>query len=307
MSTNQFVRQGDDGRWQRLGWAAIVFSVLFVLAACEQDEGYVDVTPPAIPNGLYSITADQQIILRWNPNREPDLAGYHILSNGDGGPKYTIIATIDAYDASYYKTGWATDDPGDDYLEYWDTGIRNGEYYWYAVIAFDDSGNESEMSLETVVDVPRPEGNLDLMDDATNPNGSGYDLSSLTNQAQPGSAPSTDVYFVRDGSGVGYLVVDSDRVRIQDYGNVGFDVATYAPTDGWSRVGRSEVIRGHTYILQIFETPDHVGRVNYAKVTVVEEYIGGINVDWGYQIVVGERELKRPGARSADPRKEQLS
>lgn len=305
MSTRQ-TNRGGNGRWRLSGRPAALILALSVLTACDKEE-YVDVTPPAIPNGVYSITADRQIILRWNPNREPDLAGYHVLTNSDGGSKYVIIATIDALDPDYYRTGWVPNDPADDFLEYWDTGVRNGEYYWYAVAAFDQSGNESELSLETVVDVPRPEDNMDLWNNRTDPGFSGYDLSSLSNEPQPATDPRTDFYYDKDASGVGYLVVDSDRVRIQDYGNVGFDVATYAPTDGWSRIGRVEVIEGHTYVLQVFEDPERVGDVNYAKVTIVKERSNSINFDWGYQIVVGERELKRPSARSTDPEKEELS
>ena len=89
-------------------WLPVV-AVAVLAMGCEDDDHFVsprvDLTPPAIPNGVYSITADDQIILRWNPNREADLDGYHILSNVDGSSTYEIIATIDAFGSLWERTG----------------------------------------------------------------------------------------------------------------------------------------------------------------------------------------------------------
>lgn len=296
-------------RWGGLGIVATLAAT--TLVACDEDEEFVDVTPPAIPNGVYSVTADQLILVRWNPNRERDLAGYHVLSNTDGGNEYFIIATIDAFDPDYYRTGALVNDPGDDYLEFPDFEAVNGTYYWYAIIAFDDHGNESDLSLETVVDVPRPEGAVELFDERLNASLSGYDFSSLSGQPQPSTDPSTDVFYRTDAGGVGYLLVNGSRVRIQDYGNVGFDVASYAPIDGWSATGRTEAIEGHTYVLEIYDGIGRTGDRHYAKLTIVERTSSSVDMDWGYQIVSDERELKQApqGVRTGPTRvrKEVLS
>ena len=47
---------------------------------CDENDDLVDVTPPAIPNGVSSITGDSVIWVVWNANREPDLAGYRVYS-----------------------------------------------------------------------------------------------------------------------------------------------------------------------------------------------------------------------------------
>ena len=94
----QALKKWGRGAFRGVGIVIVGFMAVTLLAACDEDDEFVDVTPPAIPNGVYSITADNQIILRWNPNRENDLAGYHVLSNTDGGNEYFIIATIDAFE-----------------------------------------------------------------------------------------------------------------------------------------------------------------------------------------------------------------
>lgn len=270
-----------------MGAATLALLLLAATGCSDDDELY---SPPTVPKGLYSVTADNAVILRWIPNDEPDLAGYLILSNEDGGAEYYIIDTIDAFDPAYFVDN-GTSDPGDDYMEYYDDTVSNGNYYWYAVAAFDHDGNESELSYETIVDVPRPEGVVTLADRVVSPATSGYDLSAIDGVAQPWDAPSTDVWFEYDGGGVPFLFVDSARVDIQDYGNVGFDVASFAPRDGWSRLGYSEAIAGHTYILRIFPTAARSSDPNYAKLTVVQFAGATCEMDWGYQVVVGEREL----------------
>lgn len=288
-------------------WASKALLTAGVLAAlgsagCDENDEWVDLVPPAIPNGVYSITADGLVILRWNPNRESDLAGYVVWRDDDGDEEFAELAVIEADDPTYLQDGGTTD-PADDYLEYFDREVVNGEYYSYAVMAFDRAGNESRLSYEYVLDVPRPENTdpndpLVLNDRFVSPALSGYDFSSLSNQSQSFALVSTDFWFEIDGNGVPWLVVPP-RVRIQDYGYVGFDVLTYAPSAGWSRSGRVEAIEGHSYALEI-EAPGG-GPVNYAKVEVLDLPPNRIEMFWGYQAVPGEPELKLPPSAELDP------
>ncbi len=271
-------------------WTLLGGAVALLFAGCGED--VVDRTPPAIPSGVYSITADQQVILRWTPNREADLAGYSVLWNDDGGAEYFIIATFDALDENHFMVV-DVQDPSLDYVEFADrgddgTGLANGSENWYAVLAFDHEGNESDLSLEEIRDVPRPEGKVQLRDLNFLAAESGFDFSGEV--IRPATDPAADFWFETVGN-AGFLNANVARVRVQDYGNVGFDVLSEAPIGGWSVVGRVEAIVGHTYA---FEIAAGSSDVRYAKVTVFDMDVVGriVDLDWAYQPVVNEYQLK---------------
>ena len=290
-------RASAAGGWGRALLACAAVAALAVpLTGCgDDDDEFVDFTPPAIPNGVYSITGDNVIYLRWNPNREPDLSGYRIwYEDPIGSNTFFELANIGATD--FLFDNGTPGDIADDYLEYPDDSISNGEYTSYAVSAYDRAGNESNLSLEFVIDVPRPENSpndpLVLNQRSSSPALSGYDFSGLSNNSQAFDLGSTDVWYEIDVEGIPFLVVPRDRVRIQDYGFVGFDVATYAPLEGYSRNDRVEAIEGHTYFFRI-ESPSGVD-INYAKVEILDLDATSIDLWWGYQLIAGERELKAP-------------
>ena len=289
--------------WKRGAFAFLAVLLLGPTAGCDDDDDFVDLTPPAIPNGVYSITGDEIIFLRWNPNREADLAGYRIwYEDPIGSNEFYELANVAWDDPEVYFDNGTPGDVADDFLEYADTSIGNGEYTSYAVSAYDREGNESDLSLEFVVDVPRPENSpndpLVLSSRSSAPALSGYDFSGLSNTAQSWSLSNTDVWYEVDGEGIPYLVVDFERVRVQDYGLVGFDVATYAPLFGYSRNDRVEAIEGHTYFFRIDGSGNGFGEDesddNYAKVEVLGLGNDSIELWWGYQPITGEPELKAP-------------
>lgn len=294
MATRKHGKMG----WMGAGLLALGLAVGGPMG-CETDgDHYVDATPPAVPAGVVSTTGDREVILSWIPNREPDLAGYHVLVNQDGGNAFTIIATVDAEDPSFYDPGAGL---GDDLMVYvdqgeWTSGLRNGRPYWYAVLAFDYAGNESDLSYEYVRDVPRPQGQVILEDYLVAPAFSGFDFSAQRNEPLRWDDPRADV-FVEYLQGVPFLVAANALVRLQDYGNVGFDVATYAPRDGWSRFDSVELIEGHTYFVEIASGSDANAPVNYAKLTVFDLSGSAVDFDWGYQVRLDEPELSMPGSR----------
>lgn len=303
---------GARSRWSTLvrptrpaGWVLLaLFALVLPLAGCDDDCDCFDLVPPAIPNGVYSITGDDVIFLRWNPNREPDLAGYRIwYEDPIGSNKFFELANIGARD--FYFDNGTPDDLADDFLEYPDESIGNGEYTSYAVSAYDRAGNESALSLEFVLDVPRPENSpsdpLVLSARGMSPALAGYDFSGLSNRSQAFDLGSTDLWYEIDGQGVPYLVVPRERVRVQDYGFVGFDVATYAPLSGYSRSDRVEAIEGHTYFFRIAGPGGFGADDNYAKVEVLDLSATEILLWWGYQLIPGERELKTPPHTASGP------
>ncbi len=83
--------------------------------------------PPAAPTGLRAAAGNQEIILGWNSNSEPDLAGYRLYSSMTGGPPpggYTLRTTIAV-------------------THHLDLPLTNGTTYYYYVTAFDAGSNES--------------------------------------------------------------------------------------------------------------------------------------------------------------------
>ncbi len=85
--------------------------------------------PPAPPQGLRAAGGDGQVSLGWEANSEPDLAGYILYRSTTPGSGYEEIATLSTTDCL-------------------DTGLTNGESYYYLVKAFDTFGGQSDPSDE---------------------------------------------------------------------------------------------------------------------------------------------------------------
>src|SRR5262249_2707303 len=88
---------------------------------------YQDEFPPAVPTGVHADSSGHALSLVWDPDGEPDLAGYRVYrSEGDGPWKKLVDGnTVPAYS---------------------DATAEKGKTYHYAVSAFDKLNNESERS-----------------------------------------------------------------------------------------------------------------------------------------------------------------
>ena len=254
-------------------------SLLFV-AGCSDDcdecpVPVVDNAPPFPPDGVFSVTGDGLVTIYWNENWEKDLAGYAVYYHDAADGLYEWMADVPA-DQTYYE----------------DTDVVNGETWFYAVLAFDHAGNESDLSYETVFDTPRPEGfGLVLMEYLGQDADSGWDFDTQTRQASGDNT--TDIYFGVDG-GVGYIYTNAG-VDIQDYGYEELIWVDWAPGDGesgWIEDSRIEAVVGHCYIIRIDAGPS---RWNVAKIEVKSVTSQSMTIDWAYQEVENLPELA-PGA-----------
>lgn len=235
----------------------------------------VDNTPPAVPRGVTSITGDREVTILWFENTERDLAGYGIYRAGSANGVYTRIAEVSG-------TG-----------EFLDRDVINGVTYYYAVDAFDDAGNESDLSPEDVFDTPRPAGyDMLLYARSSEPTLAAFDFS-RGKRVAAGSLDA-DIEINYDASH-NTLFVDAANadVDIQDFGYTSsLDALDWAPGDGWSEAGWCELIVGHSYA--VWTADDH-----YAKFRVTSRSGMSVLVDWAYQTAIGNPELKPVAVRDS--------
>jgi hypothetical protein len=262
--------------------AAVAALTMPLVAGCEDDPVVAADNPPFPPDGVFSITGDRLVTIYWNSNQEGDLAGYRVYRGNvaEEGP-YNPIADVPA-NQTFYD----------------DTDVNNGDFWFYAVAAFDKNGHESELSVETVFDTPRPEGfNLVLVELGQDQSHAGYDFSSLSNLATSATAGTTDIYFENQG-GVQYIVSADPGVDIQDYGLIDLIGVDWAPDTGWAPSKKAEAIVGHSYIVRILdnrEVPSH-GDFNVAKFIVKGAPTTTMTIDWAYQAVDNNPELLTIGS-----------
>ena len=104
-----------------------------------------NVFPPAIPTGLAAVgTAGEKgagpaIDLNWQPNTEPDLAGYVVYRREGDGPWQRISPPRPVVGSAFH-----------------DANVTAGQTYRYAVTAIDQEGHESGRSKEAEEAAPGP-------------------------------------------------------------------------------------------------------------------------------------------------------
>jgi hypothetical protein len=266
---------------------ALSVSLLFLVlatVACNDDSTCPggDNWAPAAPRGLYSVTGDDQVRLFWYANTEPDLDGYDVWVSDDD-EQFDRIGTVEARSGDYE-------------LEYIDHGARNGSTYFYAVTAFDDANNESDLSRETVFDTPRPEGYSWVASEQYDESIAGFNISGARRVSN--TNPSADFIFYLGASEDEYLLAAGTGVWIQDMGyTTDFDDIGWGPywemAYGWSPTGIVEAIPGHTYVL--LTQSDH-----YAKIRILAPQEGkdldgeGMDFQWAYQQAILNQELVAP-------------
>ena len=105
----------------------------------------LDVFPPAVPAGLAAVAtapsaaAEAAIDLSWQPNTEPDLAGY-IVYRREAAETWKRISPAQPLVGPAFH----------------DARIQPGHTYRYAVTAIDQGGHESARSAEAEETVPNP-------------------------------------------------------------------------------------------------------------------------------------------------------
>ena len=238
-----------------------------------------DTTPPAAPRGLYSVTGDTEVSLRWLANTESDIAGYRIYE----------APCADGPSCPYDRVGSTAA------TQFVVSGLSNGVTRYFAVAAVDVAGNESQLSVENWYDTPRPEGSAVIGNFVIDPVGAGWDFSAFS--ARSSSDPETDIFFGYNGAVHQMFAMDA-LTDIQDAGySTTLDAVDWAPDNGWSPTGTAELIPGHCYV--VWTRDNH-----YAKFRVTGLTNSVVSFDWAYQTDPGNPELhaRRARAESATPR-----
>jgi hypothetical protein len=244
----------------------------FVFMGCEEKVYVVrpDHTPPSVPKGFCSITADEAVWLFWDENDEGDFAGYRIYKKRDTrSDRYYYLVTVDT-------------------AAYIDYDVKNGKTYYYGVTAFDYDGNESALS-DIAYDTPRPEGFDRVIHDFHRyPEVSGFDFSA--GLVAGWDDPRADIFLEYDSDFRTYFLWRADEyIEIQDFGfTESLDDVNVAPDTsiGWSNLQWIEAVLGHSYV--IWDSYHD----NYAKLRItnfVRNY--GMLFDWAYQVDEGNPEL----------------
>jgi hypothetical protein len=237
---------------------------LIFMTGCETTVFVPDYTPPAVPRGVYAEAGDNYVDLFWQPNTDPDIAGYRVYVKTESMAKFQFL-------------GSASDN------HFYDKGAPNGITYYYGITAYDVNGNESELSYDIGIATPRPEGYDAVLKNYRNyPIISGYDFS--TGTVGPYDDQYTDVYF-ENYDGIRYLVVWDDT-EIQDMGYTSslYDIVK-SPTKGWSPTGDAVAIAGHTYVIRTWDN-------HYAKIRIVDLSASTVQFDWAYQLQADNPFLK---------------
>ena len=225
--------------------------------------------PPARPRGVSSISGDGEVTVVWFANEEPNLAGYEIWRSLEAQSGYGKLATL-----------------GPSATTYTDDDVVNGRTYYYALLAFDDGGNESDLSPELVEDTPRPEGSsVTLANYRINPGRSGFTFSEAKNGPRDWDRDvnglldrDVDVFFGFDTEvNVPYIYSDHEDMFMQDVGyHDDMDAVDVAPMRGFTIIA-VEMLEGHVYA---FYTPD----ARYAKIRTTQVSELSVTFDWAIQL-----------------------
>lgn len=92
-----------------------------------------DLTPPSSPAGLSGTAGNQQVILSWTANTEPDLSGYNVYRRQAGASTFSAIAS---------RVSLAS---------YTDEGLSNDVEYEYQITAIDRATPPNESDATTAV------------------------------------------------------------------------------------------------------------------------------------------------------------
>ena len=286
----------------------LLLVAMAVLSGCESDDcvNCVDLPPPVVPSGVYSVSYDSNVRIYWN-----DLSYYPYDGNYNANvDRYYIFWRFfqDGDENDFTRTfeylgEVAWDENFDGVSLHWFDDIEavNGERYEYAVAAVNSQGLESALSYELVTDAPLPHSLTNVFlygRDGAYPERSMFDFSLIDDGDDSGAVgfqADIQVYFE---DGIPYVETARAGVSIQDFGvftdgngQLVMEGVSWAPADGYSNTGILEIVPGHVYVLELNEGS---AGLHYAKFGVVNVEPLFVEMKWAYQTISGLPELSVP-------------
>ena len=288
---------------------ALSIIMMSALMGCSSDDcvNCVQLPPPVVPTGVHSISGDNLVIVQWydisyspyDGQYNANVTAYYIYS------RYYNEGDENIPDRQFGYIGevaWDENFDGSSGLHYfYDYDAVNGERYEYAVAAVNSNGQESALSYEFVTDAPLPMSlsPVEIFDVNAFPQYAGFDFSALdfgrVDPTQPGTT--ADIQVVFQGL-VPYVQTVRSGVHLQDFGvfldsegSLYFEGVSWAPLDGYSYTGTSELILGHIYVVEI---DNGSSGTHYAKFGVVGINNASVNIIWAFQTIDGLQELSVP-------------
>lgn len=244
-------------------FCGLISALLLIGCDDEFSTRHIDSKPPAPPSGVGAVAGDNRVDIFWDHNGEQDLSGYNVYYSYDDSKYELIGSTEDNYFIDYEA--------------------RNGDVYYYAVVAYDYNGNESELSRGELA-APRPEGfNKVVYDYRLFPDNAGYSFANYS--VYPYDSKFADFFF-ENYEGEFYLDVwdDTDIIDMGPTKDI-YDISI-APENGWSETKDALAVIGHTYV--IWTVDNHFAKVRISNITNER-----LTFDWAYQTIEGEPLLKR--------------
>ncbi|MCA9753530.1 MAG: hypothetical protein KC591_15150 [Gemmatimonadetes bacterium] len=235
---------------------------------------------PAVPTGVYTITGDEEVEVRWNPVRGNDVTGYGVYRSSTANGTYYRLASV----------------MGEESSSYIDRDVANGVTYFYAVDAFNRDNDESELSYETAFDTPRPAGTgvtVWARQDSGNQSGLDWSEWGRSTFVRPFDHSQTDVVIQR-ANGVLFAFGTAIGGYWNDVQDLGWtdtlDDVSWAPDRGWSvNPDGVELIVGHTYV--VWTHDNYFAKFRVVEILTTSGLPSAIVFDWAYQIDQGNPEL----------------
>lgn len=277
----------STARWMNPIPALALSVAALGLIACDSSNDPFVPGPPAVPTGVFTITGDQQVDVRWSPVRGNNVQGYGVYRGATIDGAYERLSSVLGEESSSYV----------------DHNVTNGETYFYAVDAFNFQNQESALSYEDAFDTPRPAGAGTLSAKEVDPAQAGIDWSAQPNFVRAFDHPDTDI-FVQRIDGVLYAkgrAIGGYWNDLQDLGwTASMDDISWAPADGWSISPNGvELIVGHTYV--VWTHDEHFAKFRVKAIAVDGTQVPtSIQFDWAYQIDAQNPELLMPFVASAE-------
>jgi len=256
--------------------AVFTLSIFFVTGCNNSTEPKVKPVPP---RNVYTVTGNKKVNVYWDHVDKGNINYYKVYVSTNNN-KFSFIGTSKGF--SYLDNA---------------SDVKNGEKYYYAVVAVSYNGTESELSKENAYSTPRPQGlNESINNFIQFPATSGFSLLSYK-PVHFLVGKKADFFYEYDTKTGKYFMnvwMDTDIADMGGTKNI-HDIKV-APKSGWSiktvtindtlKAKYVEIAVGKTYVIH---THDNF----YGKIRINDLRKERVFFDWAFMDSKGNMELEK--------------